>query len=165
MIDDLKNLLKGTPWGLKERLELLIEKLEAEQGKGKPRTLVQNSSLHLYLSQLADTLNEAGLDMKKVITVDIDWNLINAKEYLWRPVQKALFKKQSTTELTKSEVSEVYEHLNRLTAEKWGIHIPFPSQDRTIDEANDMRNQADKLASELEAPDEDSEELEANAVF
>jgi len=100
--------------------------------KDKTRTLAQNSALHLYFTMLADELNSAGLDMKKVLKpeVDIPWTLESIKNHLWRPIQKIMFNKKSTTELTKSEVTEVWEVLNRSLSSKHGIGVPFPSEEQ-----------------------------------
>lgn len=93
------------------------------------RTLQQNKALHKYFELLADALNDAGLDMKKVITVDVPWNADTVKQWLWKPVQKAQLLKESTTELTTAEVDKVYETVNRLMAEKFDLHVPFPSDE------------------------------------
>jgi hypothetical protein len=84
--------------------------------------------MHLWFEMLANELNDAGLPMQKVLkpTIDIDWTPISIKEYLWRPVQEAMLKKHSTTELTKNEVTKVFEILNRHLGEKFGIHVPWP---------------------------------------
>lgn len=132
-IQDLKQITLLPSWRISEALNQYIEKLEKEQGKKGTRSLAQNNALWLYLSMLSQELNDAGLDMKQVVKVDIEWNKDNAMEYLWRPIQKSLFQETSTRKLNKSQVSEVYEHLNRLTAQKWGISIPFPSDDNKLD--------------------------------
>ena len=95
----------------------------------KQRTLKQNNALHLYFTLLADEMNTAGYDMKKVIRqeVDIPWNLYSIKEYLWRPVQEAQLGKKSTTKLTKDEIDKIYDTVNRVIGERTGIHVPFPS--------------------------------------
>jgi len=93
------------------------------------RTLKQNRALHKYFSMLADVLNGAGLPIAKVIKVDIEWSDESVKELLWRPIQRALVKKHSTTQLDKKELDEVYLVLNRALGERFGIHIPFPSVD------------------------------------
>ena len=43
---------------------------------------------------IANALNDAGLDMKKVLKpeIDIPWNTATVKEYLWRPVQNLQLK-------------------------------------------------------------------------
>lgn len=98
----------------------------------KKRTLKQNNSLWKYFEMLGDALNDAGLDQKKVITVDIPWNKNSVHEWLWKPVQKAQLLKESTTELTTAEVDKVYETVNRLMAEKFDLHVPFPSDEESM---------------------------------
>src|SRR3990167_7615419 len=99
-----------------------------QPAKIKPRTAQQNRALHLYFELIADTLNDAGLDMRAVLKpeVEIPWTARNVKEFLWRPVQKIQLGKDSTTDLTTKEIDVVFETVNRHLA-KHGIHIPFPS--------------------------------------
>lgn len=97
------------------------------------RTSQQNKALHVLFQLLADTLNDAGLEMKKVLSekeVDIPWNETTIKECLWKPLQKAMLHKTSTTELEKKEVDDVFNVLNRHLGEKFGINIEFPSEER-----------------------------------
>lgn len=103
--------------------------MKAKKEEPKPRTKQQNKALHVLFQLLADTLNDNGLDMKKTLKpeVDIPWTAIAAKEFLWRPIQRAQLGKQSTTELTTKEIDEVFETINRHLGEKFGVHVPFPS--------------------------------------
>ena len=68
----------------------------------KRRTASQNDALHVYCRQLANALNDAGLDMREVIKpeVDIPWNDQTVKEYMWRPIQKVVTGEESTTRPT-----------------------------------------------------------------
>jgi len=94
------------------------------------RTSTQNNSLHLWFQLVADELNASGQSKQKVLakTVELNWDGSSVKEDLWRPVQKALLGKKSTTELSKQEdIDRVFEHLNRFLGEKCEIHVPFPS--------------------------------------
>lgn len=94
------------------------------------RTAQQNKALHLFFEHVAKALNDAGLDMRKVMkpTVEIPWMKETVKEYLWRTVQDWQLGKKSTTELTKQEVDKVYETLNAHLG-KLGVHVPFPSEE------------------------------------
>jgi len=85
--------------------------------------------MHKYFTMLADELNEAGLDMKTVLKpeVDIPWTPESVKNHLWRPVQDAMFDKESTTELTTKDLTQVYETLTRHLGEKFGTFVRFPS--------------------------------------
>jgi len=120
------------------QLDSLIEHLRdkpiSEHGyliqvKTGGRTTKQNSSLWLYLTQLADALNEAGMDQRKVLkeSVAIEWNKDSAAKYLWKPVRKAITGKVSTAQLDRAEIGEVYMALSKHMAEKFGLSISFPS--------------------------------------
>lgn len=93
------------------------------------RTLSQNAALHVWFTLLADELNAAGYTVQLVLKekMDLDWDADKVKELLWRPAQKALLGKNSTTELKKVEdIDKVYEHLNRHIGQKFGIFVDFP---------------------------------------
>lgn len=97
----------------------------------KKRTLTQNSALHLYFRMLADALNDAGLDQRKTLkpNIEIPWNEAAIKELIWRPIQLAVVSKESSAELTTSEVQEVYEVLNRHLADRFGITVAWPERE------------------------------------
>ena len=95
------------------------------------RTNRQNRALHVYFQELSNSLNAAGLDMRTVLKpgVQIPWNEKTIKSHLWKPIQKAMLEKESTTELDSAEISKVYEVLNRHLGEMFGFSIPFPSDE------------------------------------
>ena len=93
------------------------------------RTGQQNRSLHLYCRRLAEALDAAGYDMRDV-KVRIQPTPEGVKESFVRPVLEAMWPdKDSTTELSTAEVGDLYEVLNRATAERLGISVPFPSEE------------------------------------
>ncbi len=97
----------------------------------KPRrTERQNRAIHLFFTQLADALNEAGYSVQKILSkkMDIDWNPDYVKELLWRPAQKAIVHKKSTTELRRGEeIDLIYDHLVRHLGEEFTLEVPeFP---------------------------------------
>ncbi len=71
----------------------------------KTRTALQNRSIHLYFKLLAYELNEAGFDVMKTMSHDIEipWNEHLVKELIWRKVQKVMTDKRSTTRLDTSK--------------------------------------------------------------
>jgi len=96
------------------------------------RTQQQNKALHKYCELLAEALNDAGFDQKVVLsyrTVDVPWDKDRVKLNLWQDLQKAMFGKKHTSELSTGEVNEVYEVLDRWTAQHFGIHVPFPNRE------------------------------------
>lgn len=96
------------------------------------RTIQQNKALHKYYRELAEALNAAGLDMKTVLKpeIEIPWTQESVKNHLWRPVQKIMESKESTTELDTRDVSAIYDVVDRHIASKFGVHVEFPSDER-----------------------------------
>ena len=94
----------------------------------KTRTSLQNRSLHLYFKLLAQELNGAGFDMKKVISpeIDIEWSPYSIKESLFRPLMKTMFGKRSTTKLTTKEIDDVYKNLDKIISERTGVSVEWP---------------------------------------
>lgn len=90
------------------------------------RTPRQNRSLHKWLTWLAEVLNNAGLDQKKVLKpeIEIPWTQEAAKIHLWHPIQKAMFDTDSTADMTKLQVGEVEKTLTRHLTQKFGVEIP-----------------------------------------
>lgn len=105
--------------------------VKAKLSYGRSRTLTQNRALHKFCQMLADKLNEAGLDQKKVLKpeVEIPWTMEAVKEGLWKPVQEAVTGLKSTTRPETSQYSDVYEVLNRHLTTKLGVHVPWPTKD------------------------------------
>jgi len=97
--------------------------------KGKARSNQQNRALHKYFSILADKLNEAGLDMRKTLREDIEipWSADLVKDFMWRPLQKAMFDVDSTAKMKRADYTKVYEVLNKHTASKLGVSVEWPS--------------------------------------
>lgn len=96
------------------------------------RTPPQNNALHLGLDFIAKALNDAGFDMRKVLKpeIEIPWSTKSAKDFLFRPVMKMMTGKESTTELSKQEVSEVWDTLMKFLGEKHHVeYISFPSEE------------------------------------
>ena len=131
--DELKRIVELKPWHREAELIKFLNELSPIQ----QRTGQQNKSLWLFLTQLSETLNLAGLDMKKVLkeSVDIDWNKNLAHDYLWIPIQKAVCGTDSTTELEKQvDIEKVHETLMRHLGEKYHVeYIPFPVEAKTME--------------------------------
>jgi hypothetical protein len=108
----------------------------------KQRTIQQNKALHKYCNDLAVKLNDAGLDMKKVLKpgIDIPWTTQTVKDQLYKPILQALTGKESTIDMDTTDPSIVYEILNRHMSEKFGVSVSWPSREaqmmeEMIDEA------------------------------
>ena len=94
----------------------------------KPRTGQQNKALHKWFELMANDLDDAGYDVQEVCTLPIAWTKDNFKENIWKPVQKAMFPDiTSTTELNTVQLTQVYEQINKIIGEKFGVSHNFPS--------------------------------------
>lgn len=104
--------------------------------KTKTRTNRQSRALHLMFQQLADELTESGYDMKRTLRADIDipWTKENVKEFLFRPVMRAQLGKESTTDLTTTEIDQVVNTLTKYLGERTGVEVHFPSIEDLIEQ-------------------------------
>lgn len=98
------------------------------------RTAKQNSSLHKYLAELTVNLNNAGWDMIHTLgrisnRAGIPWTPSSVKERLFRPVMLAMFDTESSTKLDTKQMSEAYEALNQVTADKLGVSVQWPCEE------------------------------------
>jgi hypothetical protein len=126
--------------------------LEGEKADDK-RSLAQNNALHKDYELIATSLNNAGLDMKKVLkeNVEIPWTTISVKEYLFKPIMKSLLGIESTTELKKLDggINQIHEVLLRHLGQKFRIeYIEFPHKEKEdtkseIDYPDDNNNPDD----------------------
>jgi hypothetical protein len=122
---------------LEEFVQVIIEEWKINQSVtvewsiGKKRTNAQNNALQVYCRLLAEAFSDRGLDMKRVLKkeIDIPWTGDSVREYLWKPLQKAVIQKESTTDANTNEYSKVYDVLNRHIADKYGFSVPFPSRE------------------------------------
>lgn len=122
---------------LNEFVQLIIDEWKINQSVtvewsiGKKRTKAQNNALQVYCRELAEAFSDRGLDMKRVLKkeIDIPWTGDSVREYLWKPLQKVVIQKESTTDANTNEYSKVYDVLNRHIADKYGFSVPFPSRE------------------------------------
>ena len=130
-------MTSGVGWYInsKQRADALHQHLLQRLSEGRDtflteqegnRTLSQNSALHALLRRLASELNEAGYDVKHFLAeseskLDLPWTEASCKELLVRPVIRALYDKQSTTKLTKEELSKALDVLLARVAEITGV--------------------------------------------
>jgi len=97
---------------------------------GKQRTLTQNASMHLFFQLLSDALNDAGFDFRTFVKdgYPVPFNEMLVKEYLWKPIQKAITGKESTTKPETHEYGIIYDVLNMKLADH-GIYVPWPCKE------------------------------------
>ena len=89
---------------------------------------------------MADELNDAGMYISKVIRADAPWNKDRIKELIWKPLQKMMLDKESTTQLTTKDIDEVFMVLNKTFGEM-GVELQFPSIEQIINNQREYENQ------------------------
>ena len=97
------------------------------------RTPQQRKSIEVYCRELAEAFNASGQDMRKVLKpgIEIPWSQETVKEQLFKVVMNAMYPEiESTSDLSSTQVSKVYETLNRHTATKLGVSLAFPSTEK-----------------------------------
>lgn len=100
----------------------------------KPYTDNQRRATWLYMTQKSEQLNDSGLDMRVVLkpTYSIPWTKENFHDHIWIPIQRALYKTDSMRDLTKEQVSKIFEVIERELGEKHGLdHVPFPNNEES----------------------------------
>lgn len=101
-------------------------------GEPHKRTLQQNKALHKFCEEVARELNNQGITVQKFLdhAVELDWNKDTVKNLIWKPIQKALTDKGSTTELDKiNDIDLIYDHINRHLSIEFGISVDWPHKD------------------------------------
>ena len=107
----------------------------------KKRSSQENRALHVLFQNIAYELNRLGLvftfrgikgmEIATTYTPDI------VKNFLWKPLQDALVKKESTTQLTHNDIGLIFEILGKWFAEN-GIEISFPSMESMSRKKNSL---------------------------
>lgn len=97
----------------------------------KKRSSQQNKSLHLFCKMIADKLNDEGQTWNMAgwfgRTYEVPFSLKIVKENIWKPIQLALFDKESTTALNTEEINKVVDVINKHISERFGISAEWPS--------------------------------------
>ena len=103
----------------------------------RQRTISQNKALHLYCEDMAEKLTNGGYTQRKLWEVlkhgfDLPVTMEMVKD-VFRSVGKAMFKKDSTADLTTIEIQEVYASVDQGFAETTGCRAEWPSVDSLAD--------------------------------
>ena len=112
--------------------------------EGEQRSPRQNNALHQCCADIRDELNGAGKNVQETLSkpLEIPWTAELVKELMVRPVMHAMFGIDSTTQLTRKQVSELFKVILDHLSDKHGIAIDFPSDEppmmADLDEYNDI---------------------------
>ena len=102
----------------------------------KKRTDQQRKAIEVYCDQVAKALNESDQSVQTVFTMPVQITHENIKENMFKVIMKALYPdKTSTTQLSTTEVQDVYEHMNKITCERFHVGIDWPSYESQLNES------------------------------
>lgn len=94
------------------------------------RSSQQNKALHLLFQNMAFELNRIGKEFTyngvKGMEISTTYTPEIVKEFIWKPLQAVMLKKDSTTKLTTQDIDAIFLILGRWFSEQ-GIIIDFPS--------------------------------------
>ena len=97
----------------------------------KQRSILQNSSLHKYCEIISAKLVDAGIDQKSLVGSFKDGFTIPCQPHMikdiFRSVGMAMFKKESTADLTTVEIQSVFLVVDKRLSEITGVSSPWPS--------------------------------------
>jgi hypothetical protein len=113
-----------------DRALRFLEAVEVHEGN---YTDSQRNAAWLYMTMKAKQLNEAGLEMRKVLkpTYELPWTKDSFHDHIFIPIQKAMFGTTSMRSLKKLQVSKVYDVIEREFGQKFGLDsIEFPSDEQ-----------------------------------
>lgn len=102
--------------------------------KSGGRTGAQNAALHACLRRLAEGLNESGFGIPHPFKpeLEIPWTDISAKELLYKPIIKSMFDTDSSTELTKEELTKSVDIMLGRVGELTGLIVGFTPQEQAL---------------------------------
>lgn len=129
-LSQLQTIATGKPFEVRPRLLKFLETVKVEEKVDGNYTSSQRNSAWLYMTLKVQQLNEAGLEMRKVLkpTYAIPWTKDSFHDHIFIPIQKALYGTDSMKSLKKLQVSKIHEVIERELGEKYGLeYIPFPA--------------------------------------
>lgn len=95
------------------------------------RTTQQNRRLHAWMKELSTELNNRGLYMQQVLkpTWDIQWTEETVKDNIVRPIAEVVARTHHTHELTKKQLSEVIDIIDKNLLTKFDVDLPFSDEE------------------------------------
>ena len=117
---------------LTKRVEEIVESggvASIEISNGRTRTGRQQAALEVWCRQVAALFNDLGISRSIQSSIyrdgemECSWRQSSVKDEVWRPMQRALTKIESTTECSTSDYPKVFEELVRAMGNK-GITLP-----------------------------------------
>lgn len=99
----------------------------------KQRSSAQNKSGHKYFTDAAAELEAQGVNRKTIVEDLGDWGApitdMFLKYVVWHHFMVSMYGKESTTELTTKEWTEVEKNFTHFLKERYGLQTDYPSEE------------------------------------
>lgn len=100
--------------------------MEIEEKLQKQRTIQQNNAMHKYFQEVADELNQSGIEPAIFLeNFEISHTPESVKD-IFRQIGNQKFGKDSTAKFNTNEINQILQEMDRQLA-KFGLIINFPS--------------------------------------
>ena len=101
------------------------------------RSTRQNSALHLYYTFIAQELNDLGIAYQYTgisgNTFELKYTDSLVKEFIWRPIQIAMFDIKSTRKINTFQINDIIDVITNFFAGQ-GVVLEFPSIETLINQ-------------------------------
>ncbi len=98
----------------------------------KQRTTQMNKACHLMFTQVSTLLVEQGIDQKMIMRDLTGYDTPVTPQFLktvFKTIMHTMYRKDSTTQLTTTEMSDCFEVFAKFIAENYSQTITWPSND------------------------------------
>lgn len=104
------------------------------------RTRAQNRAMHKLFTDISNHCVQIGLDQKTVVNQLEAYSCPTSPAFVketWRAMQVAITGKESTKDLDRKEIDQVYDVFNKFWSELTGEHFAFPSAEALFEYSED----------------------------
>jgi hypothetical protein len=107
----------------------------------KPKTRNQERAYHKLFAQISNHCIEHGIDQKTIMDKLKSYEIQTSPQFVkgvWKVMLKGIANKDSTVDMTREEVQQVYEEFNKFWSELTGEHFVFPNwQDMLLNQLDE----------------------------
>ena len=96
-------------------------------------TALQRNAIWLWCGQIAEALRANDVSMVQLLASmkkagEIYPTKTTIREFIWKPVQRAITGTESMKKLTRSEVDQIIDPISKFIGGQHGIAVPFPQK-------------------------------------
>ena len=96
------------------------------------RTTQQNKSLYKYFTEVSTECNNRGVDILMIADSLVGYKAPTTPEFIketWKAIQFTMYGTTSTRDLESTHIDKIYDVMNLLFSEEFGVSQAFPSRE------------------------------------